>query len=272
MLATGFSQRTEHLGSAPLDNDTIRSVAPSIFAEGAHDSRSARYAYLPTAAVLDGLRREGFQPFFVAQSKATDESRRPYTKHMLRLRHASQISARDEQQEIILINSHDGSSSYQMLAGCFRFACANGLVCGDTVADIRIPHVGDVAGRVIEGAYRVLDNFERVAGSMDAMKAITLDEGEQLAFGRAALELRYDEGRAPLTPAQVLEPRRHEDRGNDLWHVFNRTQENVIRGGQRGKRRDGKRMTTRRLTAIDSNVKLNRALWVLADELRKLKG
>ncbi|EEF6566847.1 DUF945 domain-containing protein, partial [Salmonella enterica] len=32
--------------------------------------------------------------------------------------------------EIILLNSHDGSSSYQMVPGLFRFICTNGLVCG----------------------------------------------------------------------------------------------------------------------------------------------
>src|SRR3546814_6865351 len=69
---------------------------------------------------------------------------------MIRLRHASQINGR-EANEIILLNSHDGTSSYQMLAGMFRFVCQNGLVCGDTVADVRVPHKGDVAGHVIEG-------------------------------------------------------------------------------------------------------------------------
>jgi hypothetical protein len=38
---------------------------------------------------------------------------------MLRLRHASQINGA-EANEIILLNSHDGTSSYQMLAGQFR--------------------------------------------------------------------------------------------------------------------------------------------------------
>ena len=85
------------------------------------------------------------------QTRTRHEDRRDYTKHMIRLRHASQINARGEANEIILLNSHDGTSSYQMLAGMFRFVCSNGLVCGDTLADVRVPHKGDVAGQVIEG-------------------------------------------------------------------------------------------------------------------------
>ena len=78
------------------------------------------------------LRQEGFEPFMVCQTRVRHEGRRDFTKHMLRLRHASQINGR-EANEIILLNSHDGTSSYQMLAGMFRFVCSNGLVCGDTV-------------------------------------------------------------------------------------------------------------------------------------------
>jgi hypothetical protein len=74
-------------------------------------------AYIPTAAVLTELRKEGFQPFMVTQTRVRDEGKREHTKHMLRLRHASQINGA-EANEIILLNSHDGTSSYQMLAGC----------------------------------------------------------------------------------------------------------------------------------------------------------
>ena len=110
-------------------------------------SRSQRYAYIPTAAVLTELRKEGFQPFMVTQTRVRDEGKREHTKHMIRLRHASQINGA-EANEIVLLNSHDGTSSYQMLAGMFRFVCSNGLVRGNTVADVRVPHKGDVAGLV----------------------------------------------------------------------------------------------------------------------------
>src|SRR5690606_40104302 len=53
-------------------------------------SRSRRYSYIPTAAVLAELRREGFQPFMVCQTRVRQEGRREHTKHMLRLRHRSE--------------------------------------------------------------------------------------------------------------------------------------------------------------------------------------
>ncbi|MBS7726551.1 DUF932 domain-containing protein, partial [Vibrio cholerae] len=100
----------------PLSNDEIARVAPSIFAEEAHDSRSDRYLYIPTVKVLDALRAEGFQPFMACQTRVRNTDKREHTKHMIRLRHASNIMDK-EANEIILLNSHDGSSSYQMMAG-----------------------------------------------------------------------------------------------------------------------------------------------------------
>ncbi|MGF6755119.1 hypothetical protein P3T16_002514 [Paraburkholderia sp. GAS42] len=61
----------------------------------------------------------------VCQTRVRHDDRREYTKHMLRLRHAKQITG-DEANEIVLLNSHDGMSSYQMLAGVLRFVCQNG--------------------------------------------------------------------------------------------------------------------------------------------------
>ena len=275
MLASRFASRSPVLRSdSPLSDDQIHRVAPSIFAEAPHESRSQRYAYIPTATVLTELRKEGFQPFMVTQTRTRHEDRRDFTKHMIRLRHASQINARGEANEIILLNSHDGTSSYQMLAGMFRFVCSNGLVCGDTVADVRVPHKGDVAGQVIEGAYQVLHSFDRALESRESMQAITLDEGEAEVFARAALSLKYDDPDkpAPITESQILMPRRFDDRRPDLWMTFNRIQENLTKGGLSGRSANGRRQQTRPVQSIDSDVRLNRALWLLADGLRQLKA
>ncbi|UXJ50113.1 DUF932 domain-containing protein [Pseudomonas citronellolis] len=273
-LASHFAPQSPILrADHPLSDDQIRSVAPSIFAETPHESRSERYSYIPTATVLAELRQEGFEPFMVCQTRVRHDDRREFTKHMLRLRHASQINGA-EANEIILLNSHDGTSSYQMLAGMFRFVCHNGLVCGDTVADVRVHHKGNVAEQVIEGAYEVLQGFERVQDSRDAMRAITLDADEAALFAHSALALKYDapEKPQPITEDQVLAPRRFEDRCSDLWSVFNRIQENLVKGGLAGRATNGRRQRTRPVQGIDQNVRLNRALWLLAEGMRQLKA
>ncbi len=270
--------RGAHFHNPVMSDDMLRKVAPSIFAAEAHDSRSARYTYIPTVDILNGLRREGFQPVAAMQSRARDESKREHTKHLIRLRHESTVARAvgDEFGEIVLINSHDGTSSYQMTAGMFRLACLNGLVVGSRlVEDIRVPHKGNIQHDVIEGAFRVLDQLPKVAGSVDAMKSTQLVEPLQLAYARAAIAMRYDtsEGEpAPVKPEQLLRPRRQADTGSDVWTVFNRVQENMIRGGLRVQNQNasGRRMSTREVHGIDQSQSINRGLWTLAEELRKL--
>jgi hypothetical protein len=277
LLATTIGRNgTSIMSQSPLSNDQIFRVAPSIFAPDAHESRSERYTYIPTVDILNGLRREGFEPFFAAQAKSRVPGKTEYTKHMVRLRHAGDITNQEGANEIILVNSHDGTSSYQLLAGFFRFVCQNGMVAGETVENQRVQHKGDIAQNVIECAYRVLDDMDKVTASRENMQSITLVEKEQRLLATAALGLRFgmnDAGlpAAPVSPDRALWYNRTEDRGNDLWKTFNRLQENLVRGGMRGHNANGGRTTTREVQGVDGLVGLNRALWTLAEGMAALK-
>lgn len=264
-----------------LTDDQLRAVVPSIFATEAHESRSARFAPVPTVDVLNGLRREGFEPVFAAQSRTRDDSKRDFTKHMLRLRHRGQDVAKvgDEAFEIVLINANDGSSAYKMLPGVFRLVCLNGLMVGDTYDEVKVRHSGDAIGEVIEGAYRVLNEAPRVGEQVQTFKALQLTSPERQAFAEAAHVLRFPDAepeRVPVQPAALLRPRRYQDGANDLWTTFNVAQENVIRGGMRGRvtASDGSRRnaSVREVNGIDQNRALNRALWTLAERMAEIKA
>ncbi|HGY5108120.1 TPA: DUF932 domain-containing protein [Citrobacter braakii] len=267
-LASRFGRVNLIRRDRPLTHDELMQHTPSVFGEEKHASRSERYAYIPTITLLESLQREGFQPFFACQTRVRDQSRREHTKHMLRLRRAGQITGQ-QVPEIILLNSHDGSSSYQMLPGLFRAVCCNGLVCGTSFGEVRVPHKGDVVGKVIEGAYEVLGVFDRVEEKRDAMQSLLLPPPAQQALAKAALTYRFGEEHQPVTESQVLSARRWQDEKNDLWSVFNRLQENLSKGGLSGHSVQGKRSRTRAVNGIDGDIKLNRALWVMAEELQQ---
>jgi len=112
---------------------------------------------------------------------------------------------------------------------------------------------------------------------MQEMQSVDLNRDERIIFNRAALALRYEnEEEAPINASSLDNARRREDVGNDLWHTFNRTQENIIQGGLSGFRTDAngrrKQTRTRGIKGIDQTVSLNRGLWILAEEMRKLKA
>ncbi|EMY1531429.1 DUF945 domain-containing protein [Salmonella enterica subsp. enterica serovar Wedding] len=267
-LASRFGRINQIRRDRPLTHEELMQYTPSVFGEDKHASRSDRYSYIPTITLLENLRREGFEPFFACQSRVRDPGRRDYTKHMLRLRRAGQITGQ-QVPEIIILNSHSGESSFQLLPGIWRQVCANGLVCGQSFGEIRVPHRGDIAGKVIEGAYDFLAVFDRVEEKREAMQSLLLPPPAQHALTKAALTYRFGEEHQPVAATQILTPRRYEDRKDDLWSVFNRIQENLSKGGLAGRTAQGKRTHTRAVNGIDGDVKLNRALWVMAEQMQQ---
>lgn len=267
-LASRFGHTNQIRRDRPLTHEELHQHVPSVFGEDKHNSRSEKYTYIPTITLLENLQREGFQPFFACQSRVRDPGRREHTKHMLRLRRAGQINGQ-QVPEIIILNSHDGASSFQLLPGIFRSVCTNSLVCGQSFGEIRVPHRGNVVERVIEGAYEVLGVFDQVGEKREAMQSLLLPPLAQQALAKAALTYRFGEEHQPVTEAQALSPRRWQDEKNDLWTVFNRLQENLSKGGLAGRSAQGKRSHTRAVNGIDGDLKLNRALWVMAEELQQ---
>lgn len=265
------SNQTGFRSDYALSNDQIARHAPSVLADVAHESRGERYSFIPTINVIDGLRANGFQPFEVRQTKVRDQSRREFTKHMVRLRHPDALATKGEVPEIVLLNSHDGTSSYQLIAGIFRFVCSNGLIAGDVCQDIRVRHSGNVVDNVIEGATRIVEDLPLLGDRIDAYKSVQLNQDEQRVFANSALQLRWDAETAPVVADSILRARRWDDKGADLWTTFNRVQENLVQGGLSGRGTTGRRMTTRAIAGVNENVKLNRALWSLADGLAQLK-
>lgn len=247
-----------------LTNEQLQQYVPSIFASEAHESRSARFAPIPTIDVVEGLRREGFEPFFAQQARTRIEGKAEFTKHMIRLRHESLTNDAAEAFEVILINANDGTSSYQLLPGFFRMVCANGLMVGDTFEEVRVKHSGRAIDDVIEGTYSVLEDAPRIIDRMEEFKGTALTHVQRMEYAARALELRE----LPLEPEDLLRRRRYADNASDLWSTFNVVQENVIRGGQRYWTADmSRRQKVREVRAIDQSKKINRALWDNAEEL-----
>jgi hypothetical protein len=269
----------------PMTDDQIRSVAPSVFAIEKHESRSARFSYIPTFEILAGLRKEGFQVVNAVQGKSRVEGKEQFTKHMLRLKHPDHGTVArmgGVTPEAILLNAHDGTSSYRLMSGILRGICLNSLICWeDGATDVRVPHKGDILGQVIEGTFEVIGDSARTLDRADSWQAIALNRDEQMALAEAAHTLRFgepEEGESTtlVRADQLLAPRRREDVGDNLWLSFNRIQENSIRGGVHafGRNANGqrRRQTTREINGIDQNVRLNRALWQLSARMAEIKA
>lgn len=264
-----------------LSNEQIQAYAPSAFAATPYHAQSSRYAFIPTVAVIEGMRNAGFLPVKASQSRCRLADKKEFTKHMIRFRAASAVSSSaivgDSVLEAVLINSHDGTSAYKLMCGIFRFVCSNGMVVADSLLEsIHIRHTGNVIEEVIAGSNRILENGPRVMNTVDTWKGLQLSQPEQKLLSETAHSLRFpvdEEGHShtDVTPDMLLNPRRRDDQGTDLWRTFNRIQENTLKGVKRYMPGTG-RVTSRAVKGIDGDVKLNRALWTLAEKMAELKA
>lgn len=262
-----------------LNNETLQRVAPSIFALEPWQAQSEHYRFIPTINVVDALRDSGFYPVRAQQSNSRIEGKREFTKHMIRFRRMStqDYNVNDIIPEIVLINSHDGTSSYQMMLGLFRLVCSNGAVVQDSKIDtIRICHRGDrdLRQQVIDVSAEIISEAPKTLETVNQWQRITLDEKEQLAMAESAKVIL--DSSIDLPANKLLLPRRNVDRyepdgTRDLWKTFNVIQENTIRGGLLGRTTNNRLMRTRKVVSVDRDVKLNKALWQLALKMQELK-
>lgn len=260
-----------------LSNEEIQRVAPSAFAGQAYSKTSDRYAFVPTSSVIDAMRSAGFMPVKAQQSRTRIEEKRNFTKHMIRFRpeNVAMSTVGDSSLEIVLVNSHDGTSRYELSAGVFRLVCTNGMLVSDgLIGSVKIKHMGDVIERVIESSNKLLADAPKVAETIGKWRTIDLNFQEQLALAEAAHTVRFDEDStlaAAIQPESLLASRRYADNGTDLWSTMNRIQENVIKGNVRGRTAGFRRVKSRAVNGIDADVRLNKAIWTLAAKVAEIK-
>ena len=210
----------------------------------------------------------GSAGFLPVEARQAARAKSPtHARHLIRLRRRYEtIQLRDAIPEILFLNSHDGTSAYQLRVGLFRVACTNGLVVSMGVFPVwRVMHRGDVVQDVVCAAFRISERFEALATAVERMERTMLDGGQRLEFAAQALALRFPKDlEGAVEPSRFLVPRRQEDVGNDLWRTFNVLQENLLRGGIPRRSASNRLTRTRRITAIGEDVRLNSALWEMA--------
>jgi len=252
-----------------LSLETIRERAPAVFAPSAHERTSLKYTFIPTERVLAGLMSAGFVPVEARQTRARSASPL-HARHIVRLRRRFEtVQLKGSVPEVVFLNSHDGSSAYQLRMGIFRVVCTNGLIVSHGAFPAYcVSHRGNVVEEVVAGALKLSAEFEHLAAEVERMEQRHLRKDEQVQFAERGLALRFpDLTQAGMQPSQLLNCRRVEDTGDDLWRVLNRCQEGLLRGGLSRRTVSGRLTRTRRISSIAADVRLNSQLWDLAMEV-----
>jgi len=260
---------TQSFNNNGFSMDQLREIAPSIFAETPANKVSDRYGFVPTVDVVEELSTRGLRPVFAGQTLSRDVDNRPFAKHLIRFRpQYAQTIADQSLPEVVLMNSHDGSSGFKLWMGIFRMVCCNGMIMSDSVmGQVSVPHrsnaVEVIGDKSVEFFGRVDHIEDRIQRFMD--RVLTPLEQGQLA--ETAAQLRWGNNRpAGLDNGLLLQARRFEDAGDSLWLTLNRIQENIVQGGI-SLARPSRRSSTRTLRSVADNARINARLWEAADSL-----
>ena len=259
-----------------LTNDQIINLAPAAGSLKPVDGVSNRYSFVPTLTAVDLLRDTGWFPIHAEQSGVRKIERDGFQRHLIRFA-KNGLSFDDERVDLVLHNSHDRGCAFKLTASVWRKICSNGLMVASEFANFSHKHIGFSPDDFIHSAGEISSAAGEIADRVEDMKVIEMTPDERGVFAQAAHSLVYDDPEnAPIRPERLLSERRYDDKGNDLWTTFNLVQENIIRGGLKGTKRDGngrlRRTTTRPVKALDRNIKLNQALWFLTEKMAELKG
>jgi Domain of unknown function (DUF932) len=167
------------------------------------------------------------------------------------------------------VDTRESNLTYQLRIGIFRVVCTNGLIVSHGAFPAHcVSHRGNVVEEVVAGALKLSEEFERLAAEVERMEQRRLLKDEQVQFAEKALALRFlDLTLAEMQPSQLLNCRRVEDTGDDLWRVLNRCQEGLLRGGLSRRAVSSRLTRTRPIFSIAADVRLNSQLWDLAMEV-----
>jgi hypothetical protein len=271
------SNSSSNIHLAEITDPELRSTAPAVFAEAPMPGASTRYTFLPTGQILSAMRLEGWKPVEARQMGVRRLDRSGFQRHMVRFQRRDVVAeVGDYAPEVILLNSHDRSSGYQLHAGLFRFVCRNGMMVADSlIPSIHVRHTGQEIGHIIQASFQILEQLPKLADRVANFRTVGLSDSIARQFAERALALRYDRPElAPIRAEQLLEIRRREDAASDLWSITNRVGENLLRGGMRDTSRvnqSGKPFRPMRaIRGLAANVAINIGIWELAESYRSL--
>ena len=263
--------------------EKIKELAPAAFRmpeDGAQDGVSKHYQFMTTAEIIDGLGGMGWDVHSAMQQKSKKNPET--TKHMLRFRNDNygSLGIKGNVPEILLVNSHDRTTSLNFHVGIFRIICSNGLVIADeTLNKFRIRHMGTTFDEVRGLINNITENLPTVFDAINRFEGVIMSEEAQTEFAMRAFAIRFPEYINPKTNAlntkkvmknvsidEILTAVRPEDSGPDLWRVYNRVQEKLIKGGFQHQGEGQKPRASRPISNIRMNVLINKGLWNLAEE------
>ena len=246
-----------------LSKDELREIAPSIFSTKPSPEVSKHYSHIPTDKLIDDMELLGWFPIDAKEVNARTKGTIGFQKHLVVFRNPdivinqmpnniveSSTSPTGYRKtdgtfakknpidtvfpQILLTNSHDGKNAFTFTAGLFRMICENGLVISTNEFEkVSIRHMGYDFDELQVQINEMVEQLPLTVESMNKMIDTQMNQKSILKFAKDMLAVRFPEDelrRITIDMDEFITPVRPEDKGDDLWSVFNVIQEKIIEG------------------------------------------
>ena len=243
--------------------DELREIAPSIFSTKPSPEVSKKYSHIPTDKLIDDMELLGWFPIDAKEVKARTKDTIGYQKHLVVFRNPDIVINQMPKNivesstsptgfrktdgtfakknpidtvfpQILLTNSHDGKNAFTFTAGLFRMICENGLVISTNEFEkVAIRHMGYDFEELQKQITEMVEQLPLTVESMNKMIDTQMNQKSILKFAKDMLAVRFPEDelrRITIDMDEFITPVRPEDKGDDLWSVFNVIQEKIIEG------------------------------------------
>jgi len=250
----------------------IKENAPSIFTSTPSPDTSEKYTHIPTSIVIEDMEKLGWGVVDAKEVKARKGV--GFQKHLLVFRNNDVVINGEDGDtvfpQILLTNSHDGKNSFTFTAGLFRMVCENGLVVStEEFENVKMRHMGYTFEELQERIKEMVERLPLTVESLNKMKQKQIEEKEAIKFAKKALTTRFTEDQIKVFKIdfkELIKPVRDEDKGSDLWSVFNVVQEKIITGDFTYLS-GGKTRKARQIKNFNQDLKVNKELFEMALEL-----
>ena len=213
---------------------TTPRITSPILNDTKHVRASRKYSLVNTNDIIQAFNAHGYYVDEKTESGVRVDHNIGKQKHIVMFRHQDDANVNTgEVFRIFMLNSHNMTTSLMLDVGLYRFVCCNGIVSSDsTHQPMKFRHDrGDLIERIHEAIPQVAARAQALGEWRDAAKSVDLSLVQEYQFANVAARIALRGRDRQINYTGFKQPLRSADVGQDLWTVFNKYQEKVLRGG-----------------------------------------
>ena len=216
----------------PLNNDInkLSAFIPSLDKDWRASQRiNSKSTMVESLDAVRELQRQGWN--IAGAYEQRNKQNRKVGSHFIRMEHpdfkvTNSKGKTDAVATMNIFNSTTGAKPMELDLGAYRQVCSNGMIAHTSYSNAKVPHTEKGQYSLQEILCDLGIRTQGVMEEFNKLKERDLSPQEAMHLATQAAEIRFGKGHR-IDVSQLLNVVREEDKGEDVWTVFNRIQENL---------------------------------------------